>query len=304
MKDPLVSINILSFNRKIELYNTLAKVFGQGYENIEVIVVDNASTNITPDMVEKDFPEVKIIKLDKNIGIAGWNEGFKEAKGEYILVLDDDSYPDYDAIRDGVTAFNENFNLGIVAYQVFNTRINKLETIDFKMNPYFFVGCGALIKRSIFNKIGYYNDLYFIYYHELDFSARCYEAGYEIIYLSSSKIFHNQSLLSRGNSRKDPYLSEYRYKHYFISYSIFLFQRFYLLYSFLFFLKWLVNRALISLRYKYFKEYFQSIMYLLINSRSIIKGRKKLKKETQEFYNYGNMPFIEKGIYLSRNSYG
>jgi len=69
-EEPLVTVNILSYNRKDELRFTLTKVYEQDYKNIEVIVVDNASSDGTLEMVEEEFPNVKLIKLDKNIGIA------------------------------------------------------------------------------------------------------------------------------------------------------------------------------------------------------------------------------------------
>ncbi|RJP62305.1 MAG: glycosyltransferase, partial [Ignavibacteriales bacterium] len=68
---PLVTVNILSYNRKDELRNTLKKVYEQDYKNIEIIVVDNASSDGTHEMVKSEFPEVKLIQLEKNIGIAG-----------------------------------------------------------------------------------------------------------------------------------------------------------------------------------------------------------------------------------------
>ncbi len=91
-ENPLVTVNILSFNRREELRNTLTKVFEQDYKNIEIIVVDNASSDGSSEMVKNEFPDVQLIQLEENIGIAGWNEGFKAAKGVYVLVLDDDSY--------------------------------------------------------------------------------------------------------------------------------------------------------------------------------------------------------------------
>jgi len=54
-QNPLVTVNILSYNRKDELRVTLQKVFEQGYKNVEVIVVDNASADGTPEMVELRF---------------------------------------------------------------------------------------------------------------------------------------------------------------------------------------------------------------------------------------------------------
>ena len=71
--EPLVTVNILSYNRKDDLRNTLTKVFEQDYKIIEVIVVDNASSDGSCEMVESEFPQVKLIRLKEIIGIAGWN---------------------------------------------------------------------------------------------------------------------------------------------------------------------------------------------------------------------------------------
>ncbi len=293
----LVTINILSYNRKDELRNTLNKVFEQDYKNIEVIVVDNASKDGTSSMVETEFPNVILIKLNKNIGISGWNKGFETAKGEFILVLDDDSYPDKKSVFEGIRYFNNYNNLGIVAFNIFNNRIKKSETIDYKPNPRSFVGCGALIRKEVLLKIGFYNPLYFIYYHELDFSARCYNADYDIKYISNTFIFHNQNSSSRGKGNEDPYLSEYRFKNHFISYSIFLIQNFDFNFSIKYFLKWFINRALICLRYSFFEGFFQAIFHLIKVFPKIIKNRKPLGVNIQKFYEFGNVPFIDKSYF-------
>ncbi len=292
--NPLVTVNILSFNRRDELQNTLTKVYEQDYKNIEIIVVDNASSDGSAEMVKTDFPDVQLIQLNKNIGIAGWNEGFKVAKGEYVLVLDDDSYPDRSSIKKGIQYFHENNHLGIVAFHIFNIRINKSETIDFNTKPNFFVGCGALIGKIVLNKIGYYNEQYFLYLHELDYSARCYDAGIEIIYLSTVFIFHNQSILSRGKKTEDPFYSEYRFRYYFISYSIFLIQRFDFIHTMKYLLKWILNRTIVCLKYSFFRGYLQSVLYLIKHILTIVKNRKILSVSVQKFYNYGNISLIDK----------
>jgi len=290
---PLVTVNILSFNRKDELRNTLSKVYEQDYKNIEIIVVDNASSDGSSEMVKQEFPNVQLIQMEKNIGIAGWNEGFKVAKGEYVLVLDDDSYPDKSSVLKAVQVFDKNNQLGIIAYNIINLRLSNSETETFAQKPRFFVGCGALIKTRVLNKIGFYNEQYFIYFHELDYSARCYDAGYEILYLSSVSVFHNQSLLSRGNKNEDPYFSEYRFRYYFISYSIFLIQRFLPYYAVKYLLKWIVNRTLVCIRYLFFKSFIKAFLYLISNIIPIINGRKTLSHEVQKFYDFGNIPFID-----------
>ncbi len=296
-EDSLVTINILSFNRKGELRNTLTKVKEQNYKNIEIIVVDNASNDGSPEMVKIEFPAVKLIELKKNIGIVGWNEGFRAAEGEFVLVLDDDSYPDFNTISEGIKSFNNSSKLGIIAFNIYNNRVKKSETIDFMIRPRFFVGCGALIKNEVLLKIGLFNPLYFIYYHELDFSARCYNAGFDIKYLADTFIFHNQNLLSRGKKEEDPYRSEYRFKNYFISYSIFLIQNFNFNLVIIHLMKWLINRTLVCLRFFFVKGYFKAILHLAIISPEIIKHRKPLTLNVQRFYEFGNIPLIDKSLF-------
>ena len=221
--NPLVTINILSFNRKNDLFNTLTKVYEQDYQNIEVIVVDNASVDGTQSMVRSSFPKVRLIELQKNIGITGWNEGFKAAKGEYILFLDDDSFPINKTISKGLFALSENINLGIVAFNVWNIRFNICETQNFsETNPLMFCGCGALIRKEVLNIVGCYDKNYFIYLNELDFSIRAYNAGYKLRYLKDAIIYHNQSQVARMDNDQSPFLSRFRYHHHFLGYYIYL----------------------------------------------------------------------------------
>ena len=150
--NPLVTVNILSFNRKDELRNTLTKVYEQDYKNIEVIVVDNASSDGSSEMVKSEFPEVQLIQMTKNIGIAGWNEGFKVAKGEYVLVLDDDAYPAKNAITLSLDEFESDDTLACITLNLID-----VNTKDFYCGNWLpkdkknrmvwpvFIGCGFIV---------------------------------------------------------------------------------------------------------------------------------------------------------------
>jgi GT2 family glycosyltransferase len=197
-ENPLVSVNILSFNRKDELRNTLQKVFEQDYKNIEVIVVDNASNDGSADMVKLEYPDIQLIQLEKNTGIAGWNEGFKVAKGEYVLVLDDDAYPDKITIKNAILCARSKEKIGIVVLRIFDKKKNMI--INERNNNeavLSFIGCGALIHRNVFRNY-LFNENIFIYEHEVDYSLRVSNSGYILIYCNNSFITHSNSVLNRN----------------------------------------------------------------------------------------------------------
>lgn len=292
---PLVTVNILSFNRREELRTTLTKVFEQDYQNIEVIVVDNASSDGTIEMVERSFPGVCLIKLTKNIGIAGWNEGFKIAKGEYILVLDDDSYPLTGTIKNGVEELKKSDQLGAVAFEIYNNHFQLSETEKFKGEPDFFNGCGALLRKDIFGEVGYYSDLIFIYYNELEFCARLYNSGYKILFLKDSVCIHAQNVKNRLlKERENPFRNGYRYINYFKSYSIFLLLGFDYYPMILFLIKWLMNRIIIALFYGYFMILLKGMIDLVKLFPLIKQKRKVLNSSTQKRYRFGNIELVDR----------
>ncbi len=296
-ESPLVTVNILSFNRKDELRITLTKVFEQDYKNIEVIVVDNASNDGSSEMVKAEFPLVKVIPLKKNIGIAGWNEGFKIAKGEYVLVLDDDSYPGKETIEKGILTFNNNEDAGIIAFNIYNLRYEFSETELFPYNPYSFNGCGALIKKDVLSLVGYYSEFFFIYLNELDFTARCYDKGFKTIYNSEIIVYHNQSLKSRGDKNSNPFISEYRFKHFFSGMFFFLYQYFGLKYFLLYSFKWFLNRLIVCVRYNYYYSFFISVTKI-IKTLPRLSRKKLLSYQVQEFYKFGNFfPLIDRDFF-------
>jgi len=110
-----LSIIILSYNTKELLKKclySLQKTKRRHYQ-VEIIVVDNASDDGSPEMVEKEFPEIKLIKSKKNLGYAGGNNlGLKKAQGEYFLFLNSDTEIDEEALVKMMKFMKENPKTG------------------------------------------------------------------------------------------------------------------------------------------------------------------------------------------------
>ncbi len=163
---PLVSIVMLAWNRKDDVRESLCHIQKIDYEPLEIIVVDNASTDGTAEMVEEEFADVRLIKIGKNIGIAAYNVGFEQAKGKYIVAIDDDSFPARHAIRRMVQVFEKDERLGAVAFDVRNyyhydeikneledtdeTEEVKAVASDYLMS---FNGAGVGIRKDLFKKL-------------------------------------------------------------------------------------------------------------------------------------------------------
>jgi GT2 family glycosyltransferase len=196
-----ISFVILNFNREKELLITIAKTMElmAGKSDYEIIVVDNASSDGSVQSVKAMFPQVQLIQRSVNIGIAGWNDGFEVAKGEYLVVLDDDSNI-VSGLEEALAVLEASPKIGILALNVtggaFPTDylVHMEDNIDF-------IGCGAIIRRELYLKIGGFAEWLFIYTHEWEYAIRCLEAGYKIRYFADCLVDHRTSVINRTSKR-------------------------------------------------------------------------------------------------------
>jgi hypothetical protein len=115
---PLVSVVMVCYNRRDDVREGLKRLSEQSYGDIEVIAVDNASTDGTREMIREEFPPVRVIEIPVNAGVAAYNAGFRAARGKYVLILDDDSFPAADAIGRMVEEFERDPLMGVAAFDV------------------------------------------------------------------------------------------------------------------------------------------------------------------------------------------
>ncbi len=205
---PQVTINILTWNRRDDLGRLLIRLMGQSYPHLEVIVVDNASTDGTSEMVKSKFPWVKLFRLDENRGVGSWNVGFENAIGEYVLALDDDCFPEKDAIRKMVDKFQQEPDVGIIAFRILDLETKKswnslyTPATDRELDWFTFAGCAAGFRTHLIKDIRFPD--VFLYEHELEPSIRILDLGYKIRLCPEIKAYHRLPK-SRRQSRKGAY---------------------------------------------------------------------------------------------------
>jgi len=198
-----ISFVILNYNREKELLRTLEKTFNliapYPGDYFEVIVVDNASSDSSVSSVKNYFPAVKLVERRINNGIAGWNDGFSMGLGEYFIVLDDDSNIE-SGLDEAIDVLDQHREIGILALKVtggaFPTDylVHMEDNIDF-------IGCGAIIRKELFDRIGGFAEWLFIYTHEWEYAIRCLDAGFKIKYFKNCTVTHRTSSINRTQER-------------------------------------------------------------------------------------------------------
>jgi GT2 family glycosyltransferase len=136
---PSVSIVFLVYNRREELRESLRRMLSDSdydRERVDVIVVDNASTDESRAMVADDFPEVQLI-AEENVGVSGWNDGFSAARRDYVLALDDDCYLPPDGLTQAIAAAEQN-DADLVSFA-----LTRPDDPDYRFDEGYRTGCSA-----------------------------------------------------------------------------------------------------------------------------------------------------------------
>lgn len=194
---------------------------------MEVIVVDNASKQDEASIISQRYPQVKVVRSSKNLGFAGGNNlGIKEAKGKYILLINNDTYFkefNFDSLIErlessdkiGIVCPKLRFSWGNnpIQYSGFTNLSNitiRNKSIGFgeedkgqydtaHSTPYAH-GAAMLIKREAIEKVGLMPECYFLYYEEIDWSMMFTRVGYKIWYDPACTVYHKESQTTGQNS--------------------------------------------------------------------------------------------------------
>ena len=199
MENSLLSVVIANYNRQDDLRLALGSVYEQDYEPIEVIVVDNASTDSSCAMLAREFPQVQVIALAENRAMDGYSVGFEQARGEFIFQMDNDSLLQApDILSQIVKRFEQGpADLSVVATRVEQydgnpATIESLLARDSRVGPINTGGFpgAAGFRARLLHQVGYYNREVFLYGSEMFLQMKLLAAGFQIFYYPEIVTLH------------------------------------------------------------------------------------------------------------------
>ncbi|MBF0201256.1 MAG: glycosyltransferase [Desulfamplus sp.] len=205
-----LSIVFLNYNRLEDTILTLSVLerFCRKRRDIEVIAVDNGSSDGTRNFLSSHLDWITAVFLDSNMGIEGLNMGFSKACGDYILVLDDDSHPLNEVTLELlIDRFDQNEKTGIIACRIESKngdpqRSWHLPEMDEMGESLAFVGCGFAVRRTLFERIGWFPGNFFLYQNEIDVAIKVVRDGFEVIYDPMCRVVHRNSPAGRAHWRQ------------------------------------------------------------------------------------------------------
>lgn len=196
-------------------------------DDMEVIVVDNASHQNEATTIQNKYPQIKVIRSDKNLGFAGGNNlGIKAARGKYVFLINNDTLFKSFNVQALIDRLESSPKVGVVCPKIRFTWDNSpiqftgytpLSKITVRNHaigygeddkgqyniphptPYAH-GAAMMIKREIIEKVGLMPECYFLYYEELDWSLMITRTGYDIWYEPACTIYHKESQTTGQNS--------------------------------------------------------------------------------------------------------
>jgi len=214
---PLVSVVVVTLDRADLLKQCLLSLSEQDYPRMEVIVVDNGSSEDIAGMLNRWFPSVRCIRLEKNIGFAGGsNRGIKSSNGKYIALINNDAAASPSWLSSMVRAAEADARVGAVGSLVVDgNNPTVLDSCGVRIAldgmsrqamvgcpvPHFPVpmevlavsGCACLLRRSTIEQTGIFDERFFAYCEDTDLCLRLRRACWKIVIAPDANVTHYYS---------------------------------------------------------------------------------------------------------------
>ncbi len=231
MNKPL-AIVIVNWNSFDLTGDTIISLQAASFQNFDIIVVDNGSIDGSGDALKNIFPDIILIKSFQNKGFTGGNNlGIQyalEHEYTYIMMLNNDVIVNPNFIQPLINILEMDCNIGAVqpliyfhhdknliwnAGSLYYPVLGICTTPDYnkedpqhnyvykQKNIDWITGCAFMIRASVLHKVGLLKESFFIYYEDVDLSIRIKQAGFKLIYVPSSIIYHIAGMSQKTKKR-------------------------------------------------------------------------------------------------------
>lgn len=222
---PTVLVVIVNFNGRSLLDEHLQSILDSDYPRLDVVVVDNASSDDSIEYLKANFPGVKIVRLDRNYGFGKANNAAfaKYPQYEYYALVNNDMSVSSDWLKKLVSVAEEDSDVAAVGPKILyskkrngnylinsagmaldkyyrgvdrfcgkvnNSKYNALEEVDAV------TGGAVLLRAEAIKEVGGFDERMFFYYEDVDLSLRLRKAGWKIMYNGEAEVFHDHQATS------------------------------------------------------------------------------------------------------------
>jgi len=202
-----LSVVILSHNRRQALLETLRRVReSAATRNAEIVVVDNASTDGSGAAAREHAPWARVVGLETNGGVAGFNRGVEEAAGDLVLVLDDDARPVPEALAGAVDLLARRGDLAAVTLVPVHPATGASEWpfadgLDGARDDWPVMGCCNLVRRGVWRAVGGYEASFFLYRNDVDLAMKILATGRGVHCNPAWRCEHDSPAAARKSAR-------------------------------------------------------------------------------------------------------
>ncbi|OGM23207.1 hypothetical protein A2961_00180 [Candidatus Woesebacteria bacterium RIFCSPLOWO2_01_FULL_39_21] len=195
----LVSIVILRYKKLEDTLIAIDSATDQTYSNCEIIVVDDASPDDSPQAIKEKYPNVKLIRLKKSMGRSAHNIGLKEAVGEILIPIDADMYFPKNFVRKVVEKFDRYPDVSFIAPNLIHPTEKAFqwvpvhERLEAVKGGYDCAGGLPFMRKRAFGRVGGFNPDIFLYVDEWEHLIRIWRAGYRVVYFPDLVMYHTYS---------------------------------------------------------------------------------------------------------------
>lgn len=215
---PSVSLIVVNWNGSACIGDCLTSLLALDYPAFSVSVVDNASTDNSPDFVRERFPQVELIRSPHNLGYGGGaNLALRACRADVAVVLNTDIIVPSDWLAQLIAPMVEDPNIGIAGCKLYYPEGRSIQHAggyitapqawpghyglnaedqgqhDTIRDVDYVIGAALAVRRSVLEQIGLFDEGYFLYYEDVDLCLRARRAGYRVVYIPAAWLTHLES---------------------------------------------------------------------------------------------------------------